>query len=320
MGEAGAEQVREVLPAGLDGERLDRVVAMVTGRSRAEVAALVDDGAVRLDGRRATKPSVRVREGGVLEVALPPRPDAPTVTAEADVAFTVIHADDDVLVVDKPAGVVVHPGAGNATGTLVAGLLDRYPEMASVGEPDRPGVVHRIDRGTSGLLLVARTAEGYESLVDQLSQRSVERAYRALTWGRFASPKGLVDAAIGRSGRDPTRMAVSARGREARTRYEVRAGWDDPGVTLVECRLDTGRTHQIRVHLAAIGHPVVGDTRYGGARSTLPLGRPFLHAARVGFTHPTSGERLRFESPLPADLVAVLDGLGDPDPEPTRPD
>ncbi|HSL57078.1 MAG TPA: RluA family pseudouridine synthase [Acidimicrobiales bacterium] len=313
-------EVREVLPAGLAGERLDRVVAMVTGRSRAEVAALVDDGVVRIDGRPVTKASLRVREGAVLEVALPPLADAPTVAAEADVAFRVVHADDHVIVVDKPAGVVVHPGAGNARGTLVAGLLDQFPEIASVGDPERPGVVHRIDRGTSGLLLVARSAEGYTSLVDQLSSRSVERAYRALAWGRFASPRGLIDAAIGRSGRDPTRMAVSAKGREARTRYEVLAGWSDPAVTLVECRLDTGRTHQIRVHLAAIGHPVVGDTRYGGARSTLPLGRPFLHAAEVGFTHPVSGEHLGFESPLPADLVAVLDGLGDPDPTATRPD
>lgn len=312
MTDAGAPR-HETLPDGLDGERLDRVVAMVTGRSRAEVAELVADGAVRLDGRVVTKPSVRVRAGAELEVDLPPDDDGPSVVADPTVPFTVVHADDDVIVVDKPAGVVVHPGAGNAGGTLVAGLVARYPELAAVGDPERPGVVHRIDRGTSGLLLVARTEAAHADLVAQLAARTVERAYRALAWGRFASPTGLVDAAIGRSGRDPTRMAVSARGREARTRYEVLASWTDPQVTLLECRLETGRTHQIRVHLAAIGHPVVGDERYGGARSALPLDRPFLHAARVGFTHPATGERLRFDSDLPADLATVLDGLGPPD-------
>jgi 23S rRNA pseudouridine1911/1915/1917 synthase len=162
-------------------------------------------------------------------------------------------------------------------------------------------------------LLVARTRRAHAALVAQLAARSVERVYRALVWGRVEAPTGLVDAPIGRSARDPTKMAVSARGREARTRYEVTDHWSDPGVTLLDCRLETGRTHQIRVHLAAIGHPVVGDERYGGARPALALARPFLHAARVGFTHPVTGAWLRFDSPLPPELAVVLERLGPPD-------
>src|SRR5439155_23772111 len=172
-------------------------------------------------------------------------------------------------VVDKPPDLVVHPGAGNAAGTMVAGLLARFPELAGVGEADRPGVVHRLDKGTSGLLVVARTPAAYESLVGQLSSRSVERRYRTLVWGWPEPTTGLVDAPIGRSRRDPTRMAVAAGGREARTGYETERRYHEPvEAALLECRLETGRTHQIRVHLAAIGHPVVGDARYRGARSS----------------------------------------------------
>jgi 23S rRNA pseudouridine1911/1915/1917 synthase len=204
----------------------------------------------------------------------------------------------------------VHPGAGNARGTMVAGLLARYPELAGVGEPERPGIVHRLDKGTSGLLVVARTQDAYESLVEQLSSRSVERRYLTLVWGCPEPATGVVDAPIGRSRRDPTRMTVSATGREARTRYEVRERFTEPIVaSLVECKLETGRTHQIRVHLAAIGRPVVGDPRYKGARASFKTPRMFLHAHTLAFDHPATGERVSFTAPLPADLQSVLDRL-----------
>jgi 23S rRNA pseudouridine1911/1915/1917 synthase len=226
------------------------------------------------------------------------------------VEVPVVHVDDDVIVVDKPADLVVHPGSGNLDQTMVNGLLARFPELATVGDPERPGIVHRLDRGTSGLLVVARTPEAYESLVDQLAERTVERRYRTLVWGHPASPRGVVDAPIGRSPKHPTKMAVTERGKPARTSYEVVRTFDRPvEVAELECRLETGRTHQIRVHLSAIGHSVVGDDRYRGVRESLSCPRPFLHAERLGFAHPVTGDRLTFESPLPADLQAVLDRL-----------
>jgi 23S rRNA pseudouridine1911/1915/1917 synthase len=205
----------------------------------------------------------------------------------------------------------VHPGAGRSTGTLVHGLLAAYPEIAGVGgDPSRPGIVHRLDKGTSGLLLVARTPRAHEALVAALSARSVHRRYRALVWGHVAAASGLIDAPIGRSAREPTRMSVDVRGKEARTRYEVLRHATEPvEVTELACTLETGRTHQIRVHLRSIGHPVVGDARYDGNRQSLPLHRPFLHAEGLALDHPVTGQPLRFESPLPADLQAVLSSL-----------
>lgn len=300
--------MRETVPAALGGERVDKVVALLTGLARSEVAALVDAGGVRVGGRAVGVRSRRLAEGDVLEVDVPVPVEVEALAGEAAVDVAVVHADQAVLVVDKAAGVVVHPGAGQDTGTLVAGLLSRYPELAGVGTRDRPGIVHRLDKGTSGLLVVARSNEAYRSLTAQLKARSVGRRYAAMVWGVVEAPAGLVDAPVGRASRDPTRMSVSARGREARTRYEVRRRFTEPsGATLVDCRLETGRTHQIRVHLAAIGHPVLGDRRYGGARSARLSPRPFLHAASLAFDHPVTGERLSFESPLPADLQAVLD-------------
>ena len=295
--------MEERIPAALAGERVDRVVAMLTDLPRTEAAALVADGHVRLDGTVVSGKSRKVAEGEVLTVEVPERRVA-GVAADPSVHVPVVFADDDVIVVDKPAGLVVHPGHGNDRGTMVQGLLAAYPELAAVGEPDRPGVVHRLDAGTSGLLVVARSAAAYSSLVEQLQSRSVDRRYLALVAGTVESPAGVVDAPIGRSGSDPTRMAVRADGREARTAYEVRERFTEPtAATLLECKLETGRTHQIRVHLAAIGHPVLGDPRYG--RSPLRVPRPFLHAWRLAFDHPTTGERVSFESALPADLEAV---------------
>ncbi|MFN2606477.1 MAG: RluA family pseudouridine synthase [Acidimicrobiales bacterium] len=314
--------LRVAVPRALAGERLDRVVALLWGLARGDVAAMVTAGGVRVAGRTATTRSVRVAEGDVVEVDLAERADRPAVGPDPGVEVPVVAVDEHVVVVDKPPGLVVHPGAGHAGGTLVNGLLARWPEMAAVGDPARPGIVHRLDAGTSGLLVVARSALAYDSLVAQLAARGVDRRYLALVWGSVESPSGMVDAPVGRSARDRTQMAVSAGGREARTRYRVlsrhrvrpsgvagRPGGSGGDVTIVECSLETGRTHQIRVHLAAIGHPVVGDVRYGGARPAVPLARPFLHAFELAFDHPAGGRRTRWTSPLPPDLVEARELL-----------
>jgi len=316
-----AEPVVVSVPALLDGVRLDRAVSLLTGVSRARAAQLVAGGLVRVGGARATGRSQPLAEGVVLEIELPPeRPTGPR--ADPGVALQVVHEDADVIVVDKPAGLVVHPGAGRRDGTMVSGLLARFPELAElaasgVADPERPGIVHRLDRGTSGLLAVARSERAYRSLTAQLAARTVERRYEALVAGSVEEERGVVEAPIGRSTRTPTRMAVSAEGRPARTAYRVLGRYREPlDATLLELALETGRTHQIRVHLAAIGHPVVGDDRYGtagpgGRRARvggglLAPGRLFLHAAALGFEHPATGEHVSWFSPLPADLLAVL--------------
>ncbi len=307
--------MRVVVTSALDGERIDRLVALVAGVARAEASTLVESGAVTSGGQPLTARSHRVREGDELEILLPERVAAPALEPDASVDVSVVFVDAHVIVVDKPAGLVVHPGSGNRSGTLVQGLLARYPDLAEPVWPDpsRPGVVHRLDKGTSGLLVVARTAEALASLAGQLKARTVERRYLALVWGLVESDAGVVDAPLGRSVRDPMRMAVRADGRRAVTRYEVVHRYHHPSAaTLVGCHLETGRTHQIRVHLAAIGHPVAGDERYrgGGVRAgSLHLARPFLHAERLGFDHPATGESMSFSSPLPDDLARVLDGL-----------
>lgn len=303
--------VEETVPAALGGQRLDRVVAMVTGLSRSESAALVAAGAVAVDAAVVENGRLRLVEHQHLCIEVPMAVEEPLPGPEPGVAVPVVYEDEDVIVVDKPADLVVHPGAGHRDATLVNGLLARFPEIAGVGDPQRPGIVHRLDRGTSGLLMVARSPRAYDALVGQLARRSVQRRYRALVWGHPESPRGLIEAPIGRSVRHPTRMAVATGGKEARTRYEVEATFDVPGpLALVGCRLETGRTHQIRVHLAAIGHPVVGDDRYGGVRQTLPMARPFLHAEHLGFDHPGTGAAMAFDSPMPPDLAAAIDGLG----------
>jgi 23S rRNA pseudouridine1911/1915/1917 synthase len=294
------------VPAALAGERVDRAVALLTGWSRADVQALLERDEVLVAGRPVAK-SYRLVEADVIEVVGEPEPAA--FPGPEDVALDVVYEDDDVLVLDKPAGLVVHPGAGNPGGTVVNGLLARVPEIASVGDRMRPGIVHRLDRDTSGLLVVARTARAYESLVEQLSTRAVDREYVALAWGHFDAPRGVIDAPIGRSEARRTRMAVRDAGRAARTRYDVEEEFASPRTSLLDCRLETGRTHQIRVHLAAVGHPVVGDGTYGGARDAIALDRPFLHAAALAFDHPVTGERPRFTSPLPPDLQGVLSAL-----------
>lgn len=297
----------EEVPAALAGERLDRVVAFVLGVSRTVAAAVIAAGGVEVDDAPAVVGKVRLRAGQTVsidpdEIPLeqPPGPD-PTVV------FEVIHEDPDIVVIDKPAGLVVHPGAGNPDGTLVNGLLARYPEIAEVGEPSRPGIVHRLDAGSSGLLVVARTAEAAEVLIGQFAAHEATRCYLALVWGHPAAPHGVIDAPIGRSRRDPLRMAVVADGRPARTEYRVLGRFDRPAdLALLECRLETGRTHQIRVHLSSIDHPLVGDPVYGQRRPKLGVERPFLHAVELAFDHPATGERVVFRSSLAADLADRL--------------
>ncbi|MGH7540735.1 MAG: RluA family pseudouridine synthase [Gemmatimonadota bacterium] len=295
------------VPAALAGERVDRALATLTGWSRAEIGRLCAGGDVLVGGRPVPK-SRRLAADEVVELLAEPEVAGPP-APEPHVVVAVRHADDDVIVVAKPAGLVVHPGAGHPGGTLVNGLLARFPELAGVGEPARPGIVHRLDRDTSGLMVVARSARAYDALVDALARRAVDREYQALVWGRLDAPRGAIDAPIGRSSARRTRMAVREGGRDARTSYAVLHAYDDPTVSLLACRLETGRTHQIRVHLAAIGHPVVGDAPYQGARASLPLDRPFLHATALSFAHPVSGDPLHFEEALPHELAVVLDAL-----------
>jgi 23S rRNA pseudouridine1911/1915/1917 synthase len=307
--EAGELDVE--VPPLLDGVRVDRAVSMLTGAARAASGALVATGAVRVDGAVVRRGAQLLATGQRLQATLAADEDT-AVGAEPDVVVDVVLEDDAFLVVDKPAGLVVHPGAGQRTGTLVAGLLARYPDLAALGElpgsaPHRPGIVQRLDKGTSGVLVVARTPGAYASLTAQLQARSMERRYVALVEGDVADDDGVIDAPIGRSQRTPTKMAVRASGRPARTAYRVLERRAPPTRTLLELRLESGRTHQIRVHLAAIGRPVVNDPRYGQHREPrLADGRVFLHATVLGFEHPVSGARVTVTSALPADLAALL--------------
>ena len=313
----------EVAGSALDGLRLDRAVALVADVSRSAAARLVSEGAVRLDGSVVTAGARRVAAGESLAVNVELRDD-PRPVPDAGVAFTAVFEDPDVVVVDKPAGLVVHPGAGHDRDTLVNGLLARYPDIAGVGDPYRPGIVHRLDRGTSGLLVVARTEHAHRFLVGEMRAHRPERVYAALVWGHPESSAGVVDAPVGRSSRNPQRMTVTDRGRPARTHYTVEGRYTErtrdavegrytepARAALLACRLETGRTHQIRVHLRAIGHAVVGDPTYGAGRAgeTLGLSRPFLHARSLSFTHPVSTETVRAESPLPPELAGLLDSL-----------
>ena len=299
--------LRETIPSALAGERVDRIVSLMTGASRSDAATLVASGGASVDGVLERSGKLRLSEGQAIVIDPSHLPKVALPAPEAGVTFDVVYADEHLAVIDKPAGLVVHPGAGNPTGTLVNGLLARFSRIAGVGEPHRPGIVHRLDAGTSGLLVVALDARAYTGLTAALAAHDVERRYRALVWGHPANPVGVVDGPIGRDHRDPLRMAVVVDGKPARTHYRVERVHDRAvSVAEVECRLETGRTHQIRVHLAAIGHPVVGDPTYGGVRSGITVGRPFLHAAALAFAHPVTGAAMRFESALPEDLSEIL--------------
>jgi 23S rRNA pseudouridine1911/1915/1917 synthase len=302
------------VPAADAGARLDRYLASaLPDLSRARLQALIAGGHVRLEGR-AARPSSPVREGDRITVAVPEA--TPALPTAEDIPLAIVHEDAHLAVVDKPAGLVVHPGAGTPAGTLVNALLARLRGLSGVGGVLRPGIVHRLDRGTSGLLVVAKDDATHLALSRQFAGRSVEKEYLALVLGVPAAREGVVEAPIGRDPVHRKKMSVRApRGKSARTRYRVVEAFD--GAALVRVRIETGRTHQIRVHLASLGHPVAGDALYGGtrrpssksaaAREALgSLLRPALHAARLVFTHPATGERLVFESPVPGDLAAVL--------------
>lgn len=297
----------ESVPPALEGQRLDRVVALIADVSRSDAAIIVSSGGVTVDGVIVTSGKIRLIEGQVVAVDQATVPTTAPPAPDPSVDVAVVHVDEHLVVVDKPAGLVVHPGAGNRDGTLVNGLLARFPDLAGVGEEIRPGIVHRLDAGSSGLLVVARTTAALEGLMAQFAAHEAGRSYTALVWGHPSAPHGVIDAPIGRHHRDPLRMAVVADGRHARTEYEVAERFHRPTeLALLTCRLETGRTHQIRVHLTSIGHPLVGDTTYGGRRPVLGLTRPFLHAAELRFVHPITAELLTFTSPLPADLTSLL--------------
>ena len=315
-----ADGAREFeVPAECGGERLDRfLTARLDDFTRSAIRRMIDAGRVLVDGEAALKAGQALEPGDTVEVDLP---SAAPALAEPDreVVFGVLHEDDDVVVVDKPSGLVVHAGHGNLTGTLVNGLLGRGIGLSAIGGPDRPGIVHRLDQHTSGVMVVAKTDAAHLRLAEAFADREVVKTYHALVWGRPDPSAGVVDRAIGRSSRDRTRMAIGVRGgRLAVTHYCTIE--TPPGFAWLEIGLETGRTHQIRVHLQSIGHPVVGDERYGGVlwksvqdpvrrKALKSFLRHALHAARLEFTHPATGERVCFEAPLPPEIESLLEAL-----------
>jgi 23S rRNA pseudouridine1911/1915/1917 synthase len=297
-----ADTLHLAVPERLAGQRVDKVLADLLDLSRAQARALLEAG-VRLDGSPA-RPSDRVQVGAMVET---PTPERASDLAAEPVDFGVIYEDADLIVVDKPAGLVVHPGSGHERTTLAAGLLHRYPELEGVGEAGRWGLIHRLDRDTSGVLVVGRNAESFKRLNSDMARRRIRRSYTALVHGRFATPTGTIDAPIGRDPDRPTRRAVVAGGKPAVTHYEVVEEFASADVSLLEVTLATGRTHQIRVHMTAIDHPIVGDRVYSTLNKAVDSPRIFLHANQVGLRHPASGKELTFASPMPSDLVDVLD-------------
>jgi len=295
-----------------DGIRLDRfLVSVLPEHSRSRIQRLIKDGQVQVAGREA-KSNQPVKAGQQVSVEIPEPADA-GLAAEA-LPLAIVYQDHDLIVVDKPAGMVVHPAAGHASGTLVNALLHWVDDLSGIGGEKRPGIVHRLDRGTSGLLVAAKHDAAHEELARQFREREVEKEYVALVWGVVQA--GLrIETPIGRDPVNRQKMSARARrSREAVTRI-VRADHLHPALTLARVAIHTGRTHQIRVHLSAIGHPIVGDPLYGGIHRRVPgdlrpvthLDRPFLHAARLAFKHPSDARRMEFTSPLPADLQGVLD-------------
>ncbi len=282
------------------GVRLDKYVSEVCpGLSRSQAQKLIDRGLVMVNGR-AGKAGTKLNAADGIEVVIPPPPPA-SLSAE-DIPVKIVYEDNDVLVVDKPAGLTVYPAAGHTSHTLVNAILPHLPEA---GDSMRPGIVHRLDKDTSGLMVLARNSAAQQNLIDQFRTRSVKKFYTALVKGRLTPERGIIEAPIGRDARDRKRMGVVASGREARTQYKVIKYLD--GYSLLEVKIETGRTHQIRVHLSAIGYPVVGDKVYG-VKSTF-LSRQFLHSSRLGFRLPPTGEYVEFASELPEDLARTLKEL-----------
>jgi 23S rRNA pseudouridine1911/1915/1917 synthase len=289
------------------GARLDLALAALANCSRSQARRWIEQGRVRVNEREVPA-SLRVRAGDLVE-AVPPDPEPSGVAAES-IPLAVLHEDADLIVLDKPAGIVVHPAPGHPGGTLVNALLHHCDDLAGVGDVLRPGIVHRLDRGTSGVLVVAKSDLAHRHLAEQFREHSVDRVYLALVRGTPGAESGTVDLPIGRHVRDRKRMSVRTRGgREAATHWRVARRFPRSGRTLLEVRPQTGRTHQIRVHLATIGLPIVGDPVYGRRGRAAPdaaLERPALHAEELAFTHPRTGERLAFRAPPPSDLAQLL--------------
>ena len=300
------------LTAPIDAPRLDLFIAMRLELSRTQAATLIATKCVLVNGAHE-KASYKPVVGDLIAVEVAP-PTAHPITGE-DIPLSVAYEDDDILVVDKPAGMVVHPAPGNWSGTLVNALKGRGGPLSDLNGDDREGIVHRLDKETSGLLLVARTERAHRILGAAMQRREIVRRYAALSWGHLTDDRLTVEKPIARDPRDRTRMAVVSTGRAARTDFVRLARFD--AVDLLRAHLHTGRTHQIRVHLSSIGHPVVGDDTYGGGGGrrllALPGKRHFLHAAWLRFKHPVSGDMVELRSPLPADLVASLVSAAGPD-------
>ena len=298
-------------PAHADaGLRLDVYLAKEqVAPSRSFIQRLIEDGAVRVNGKVEIKPSYRVRASDVIEVSLPPPEDVSACVPPEDIAIAVLYEDDDLLVVDKPRGMTVHPGAGRTTGTLVNALLGRQMNLSGIGGPLRPGIVHRLDRNTTGVMIVAKTDQAHLRLAADLAAHRVGRHYLALVRGNIVENEGVVDAPIGRHAVDRKRQAVVAGGRRAVTRFRTLERFGD--YTLIEATLETGRTHQIRVHMQYIGRPVAGDPVYGGVRDELGLAAQALHSAKVEFTHPATGRHMVFEADMPDDMRAAVGALRD---------
>jgi 23S rRNA pseudouridine1911/1915/1917 synthase len=296
-----------MLAAGQAGERLDRwLAAQLPDRSRAEIQRWIHDGRVTIGGS-PEKASHKVAAGESVQVVVP-IPEAYEVEPEP-IPLEIVYEDSDLLVIDKPAGMVVHPAAGHWHGTLVNAVLHHCPDLEGIGGVHRPGIVHRLDKDTSGLIIVAKNDRAHRDLQAQFRGREVEKRYLALVYGLVSPAGGEISANIARDARQRKRMAVDPGGRAAVTRYETLGCHRK--LTLLACHPLTGRTHQIRVHLAHIGHPIVGDTVYGARRRPpVPCPRQFLHAHRIRFRLPGTGEAVEFTSPLPADLRGVLDALG----------
>jgi 23S rRNA pseudouridine1911/1915/1917 synthase len=303
-----------VVPVDFDGHRLDRMlVALLADHSRSQLQRMIGDGCVRVGGAVAVKPNTIVHEGQRVEIDIPA--PQPSELAAEPLDLDILHQDGDIAVINKPAGMVVHPGTGHASGTLVNALLHHMDDLSGIGGEVRPGIVHRLDRGTSGVMVVAKNDAAHQELARQFHDREIEKEYIALVWGVVQAGR-RIDAAIGR---DPSnRQKMSARARHAREAVtRITRAHHLPGLTLCQVAIHTGRTHQIRVHLSAIGHPIVGDALYGGVhrrvagdiRAVQRLERPFLHAARLVFKHPKDGRRLEFIAPLAHDLAAVLNDL-----------
>lgn len=314
-----------VVEEGQAGERVDRYLAAnAQDLSRSRIKGLIEAGCLLCDGQPLREPAAAVRVGMVLVLTVPPAAPA-TPEGEQCVAFTVLYEDDDLIVLDKPAGLVVHPAPGNETGTLVNGLIAHCGDsLKGIGGERRPGIVHRLDKDTSGVMVVAKTEKAHLALSEDFAARRIDRAYLAVCWGVPAPASGEFEGAIGRDKRDRKRMAMTERGGKwALTRYRALQLFGT-GATLMECRLATGRTHQIRVHFSANGHPLLGDPLYlrripaasrqlpAAARAAaLDFPRQALHAARLGFTHPCTGVELSFETPMPEDMQALLEALAE---------